>query len=788
MKRIVSLLTALALVLSMAPATMAEGAAQTIAAPYAIDEGQTGPTEYLAPVFYENENGPTIGVTLVGVLQVDGLYFKDSDNDQELDAFEDWRLDTATRVADLVSKMSVEQKIGLLGIELVCSPAATTLEEATDENGNVLLSQLMTVSEQVLGMAGDDERRVNNSTAEIINFGSRAGVVRVGTDAAAGSLWKNALNMTAEYAAVVKGEPNVPYSVVSNPQITIGEPGTMGIAAAVMGDVAGGGDYGVVEQYGDVYRQIWDAKGIDRMYGPQIDLITDPRWSRNVTTFTEVPEVNAGIASALVKGYQGGTDGVKEDGVALIVKHFPGDGAANNGLESHYLTGQWRMYLTEGSLEKYQLAGFQAAFDAKAAGVMPCYSRPSAISAKQTYRGVEIEHEQLASAYNPVVLQTLLREAMGFEGFVNTDSNVLLYMPWGAEGMSEVERAGALVNAGCDIVGEYWGTPYDYELFLDAYNQGYMTQEALDRAAANNVTAMMDMGRFENPYEDVEANVAAMDELSATAVALGAELSRKSVVLLKNHESTLPLGETGKKVFIASLTGRGEDEATREDWNKAFTAAGYTVVTTPEEADIALIDIAPTLNEYGNAVNTLDLVDGLDVPEYDAYTGEKTGDEVELVTLMDVKKIAKYADAVHENGGVVIGSININAPWILQNFEPYCDALIGRFGTNTLPAFFEDDAGDAVGSVQAQMDVLTGAYNPTGKLPITMVSCNEVIATVATEIDGVEYDLCVSPNDVPGYDKDQYMDAEVLSQSPSGSYAYQDADGNLYRAWFGLSY
>ncbi len=48
--------------------------------------------------------------------------------------------------------------------------------------------------------------------------------------------------------------------------------------------------------------------------------------------------------------------------------------------------------------------------------------------------------------------------------------------------------------------------------------------------------------------------------------------------------------------------------------------------------------------------------------------------------------------------------------------------------------------------------------------------------------------VCISPNDVPGYDKEQYIDPEVLAQSPSGSYAYQDADGNFYWFGFGLSY
>lgn len=86
---------------------------------------------------------------------------------------------------------------------------------------------------------------------------------------------------------------------------------------------------------------------------------------------------------------------------------------------------------------------------------------------------------------------------------------------------------------------------------------------------------------------------------------------------------------------------------------------------------------------------------------------------------------------------------------------------------------------------------LGSAYNPTilqTLLRDTMVSCSEVIDTVPTVIDGVEYDICVSPNDVPGYDKDQYIDADILAKSPSGSYAYKDADGNVYKAWFGLSF
>ena len=86
MKRIVSILATLALILSLAPAAFAEDS--YIPAPY--DPNAVDPTAtYLEPAFYENENGPTIGVTTVGVIVKDGLYFKDLNNNKELDPSED---------------------------------------------------------------------------------------------------------------------------------------------------------------------------------------------------------------------------------------------------------------------------------------------------------------------------------------------------------------------------------------------------------------------------------------------------------------------------------------------------------------------------------------------------------------------------------------------------------------------------------------------------------------------------------------------------------------------------
>ena len=210
------------------------------------------------------------------------------------------------------------------------------------------------------------------------------------------------------------------------------------------------------------------------------------------------------------------------------------------------------------------------------------------------------------------------------------------------------------------------------------------------------------------------------------------------------------------------------------------------MVDDTDDADIAYIDIQPKYNGTtgsNTAMGVIDLVEGLDVPAVvtDALRRDgvrhgsqiPTGEETEVTTVEDIKDVAKIAKAMHEKGGVVIASIKVTQPWILTNVEPHVDGLIAQFGVPE----------------KAQIAVVTGEYNPTGKMPITMVSCNEVIATNWEYLeDGRIYEICVAPNDVPGYDKDQYIDPAILAKVKGGSYAYCDEDGNYYRSGFGLHY
>ncbi len=780
MKKTVSLLVCLALLMSLCAAAFAEGDSY-IPAPY--DPNEVDPTvTYLEPAFYENENGPTIGVTTVGVLVVDGLYFKDSNNNKALDTFEDWRLDAKTRAADLVAQLPLEDQAGFVINALATNPGVKTLAEATNEDGTINPAAIVKMIPEGETSEGAYANGFGSLDSWIIdNQKIKQAVYRGGLnyEASTVALLNNVITEMSEADAALRAIPAIPATLISNP-ISAGFPDSLGMAAAVQGD----GNYDAVREYAEIDRQMWVAQGINAMYGPQIDLASDPRWPRDSGTYGERPEVTAGIITALVEGYQCGSGGMKEGAVALSVKHFPGDGAAENGFESHAYTGQWRLYPTPGSLEKYQLVAFQAAVDAGCGSIMPCYSRDTkdARSSKQTYRGYEFEAMQLGSAYNPEIITTLLRDIMGFDGYVNTDSGIATGQTFGVEDMSEMERYAQLIRAGSDAIGSGLRTDY----IIEAVQTGVLDKADLDRANFNRATSYILQGRFENPYLDY----AAADTVRATNIATAHDqayaLHQKAVVLLKNTDATLPIAANGQKVYIASFTGKGADDNALEALKALFTERGFETVNKPEKADIAYLYVAPTASISQGATTAegvLSLVEEFEVDERDKANASqaKTGEKIAVTTLEDVDEIPEIAEAVHANGGKVVATVVCNSPWILTNLEPFCDALLVNYTTS---------GASIQNAYNAQLDVFTGAFNPTGKLSMTLVSSEDVIAlTWGVELeDGTVAEICASPNDVPGYDKDQYIDPEILANVPGGSYAYCDANGNYYVSGFGLSY
>ena len=766
-----------------------------IPAPYVLEEGEHINDFCLEPVLFHNENGPTIGVTTCGVIVQDGLYFKDMDNDGVLSPYEDWRNDPETRAADMVAHLPLNQQAGLVLNTLWNTPLSLTREEARDENGSIVPARIFKRynpdEPTPKGILPGLDNRVDDG--QVLENKLAAGVYRgeMRAEAAMAALYHNLGTQYVEYEAC-QGGVAIPYSLHTNP-INIGYPDFLGFGAAVMGD----GNFDIVYDMAQTDRKMMVSSGLHIMYGPQVDVATDPRWPRNSGTYGERPDITAGITRELVRGYQDGEDGLKEGSIVLTVKHFPGDGPAENGFEPHLPIGQWRLYPTEGSMEKYHLPPFQAAFDMKASAIMPDYSRvgTDGRSRPQYYRGKLTSTEQVGSAYSKELISDLARDTMGFTGYVNSDSGITTTQVYGVEDLSVPERYAKAISAGTDVIGGN----YDAHNIVKAVEEGYLPKADLDRANYRRLLAMFRQNRVDNPYLDPDNADRVRAENFEGARKAAYRACQKEVVLAKNHGGVLPMVK-GRKVYVAVFSGEdagaalaqmmgagvaGEDNNAklRTQLEDLLRAKGYEIVDNPEQCDYAYLHVWPKQNNIvfvQRSMPVLDLVENFMHEEREVNKSQKkTGRQIPINTLRGVGQIPALSEKVHARGGKVICTCVVCNPWILQKLEPYVDGMTFQYTISPVAI------GNALG---AQMDVLSGEFNPTGKMSLTMVSCPEVIAITEQEIDGVVREICASPNDVPGYDKDQYIDPEILKNVKGGSYAYCDEDGNYYRSGFGLRY
>ncbi|MCI5869280.1 MAG: glycoside hydrolase family 3 C-terminal domain-containing protein [Dorea sp.] len=392
-----------------------------------------------------------------------------------------------------------------------------------------------------------------------------------------------------------------------------------------------------------------------------------------------------------------------------------------------------------------------------------------------------MEMEPYGFAFNKPFIDELLRNQMGFEGYINSDTGIIHNMCWGVEMLDQPERIAFAVNhAGVDLISGLFDNEYGREAYQRGKNDYYdshrvpdgfskedlvLTDEALDRAVFRTLKEMFEMGMFDDPYRDPKkaSEMAACEQDWENAM----EAHRKSVTLLKNN-GILPLSQEkleGKRIYAEAFHKQVEiseknTKALRESLkNKNLT-------DDVSQADVAILMITPSSGEYFNATPgylELDICEGKEVCNVDEE-GRPTEETHKETTLSGAGRISEIADVIHKNGGKVIANVNFTLAWELGNVEPYVDALTA--GYDTYPS--------------AVLDVIFGSFCPVGKLPVTLPRNDKVLAVNA---EG----KCVSPNDVPGYDKDQYIPDELKDENGK-AYAYRDQAGNYYEFGFGLSY
>ncbi|MEF2836862.1 MAG: glycoside hydrolase family 3 N-terminal domain-containing protein [Oscillospiraceae bacterium] len=734
---------------------------------------------------FQNPNGPDITTVSRPIIEADGLYFKDIDGTGTVSAVNDWRLPSAERAAAYVKQLTLDEKIGQLFIsDWRMGPKYPSARlkghvAVADESGCVDEAEVN--QKTIFG-----EQKLPGTSTLIKEWWARHTILRENAQPDDLADYLNQMQAIAEEC-----ERFVPVQAASNSRNENGEivfgmndaggvfptwPGTLGIAAAVKGS-----GIEVADKWAEATRQSWEVSNLRKGYMYMVDCMSDPRWQRSYGTFGEDPALICEIAEHIIPRIQGSEEGVTKDGVAVTMKHFPGGGPRENGFDPHYAAGQWNVYATPGSLQQYHMPGFKSAVAKNASSIMPYYSKPAAqkSSVQQDCEGKDIRFDPYGFAYNRYFIHDILRGQMGFKGYINSDTGIVHNMCWGVEALDTAERIGfAINNSGVDVISGLYDNEGAKEAYARATNGYYETHElpegitpdmvtlndeAIDRAVTRTLTEMFELGMFENTYRCAKK---AKEVVTNSQYWADAELAhRQSVVLLKN-DGTLPLNAAGKKVYVEAFKKDAKQGELATAALREMVAQDAALVDDYNEADIAILFVNPSSGDYFTATAgylELDICEGKEVSNVDDFCRPMAETHLET-TLTGVGKIAEIATAVHAKGGKVISNINFPLAWLVGNVERNVDALLAGF--ETYPA--------------ATLDVIFGRYNPTGKLPITLPKGDEVLAVNA---EGV----CISPNDVPGYDKDQYMPAELKDENGK-AYAYRDANGSYYELNFGLSY
>ncbi len=759
--RILSLLLAAVMLLSTVGVVDAEGSKYTT---------ETTKDGWIKVI---NEGGATLGYSPdsgVTILEDGGYAFKDLNRSGTLDAYEDWRLDAETRAENLVSLLPIADQIPLM------------LVNRYDTN-----YKPGEISDYILGLLDQGVRGLSTPFA-----------------------FKDVKNTVAYINGMQAYVEAKPFGI---PIDEHGEAGNA-ITSTWMNNLSFGAtfDPSLVGEYARAMSEEYRAIGITTTLTPQIDISTEPRWSRITGTFGEDPQLSSDMAREYVNGLQStyaadGTDlGWGEDSINAMMKHFPGDGAGESGRESHNFYGAYTVY--PGDNFYTHLLPFQAGLElpgltGAAAAVMPSYS--IAVDADGEPMG-----DAVGSGFSAFKLTETLREEMGFTGLVCSDFIIVQQNAgmgprnWGVEDLTVPERYLMAIEAGLDQFGG--------EAFVDdlkaAYDLGVekngeeAMNERIKGSAKRILKNMFQIGLFENPYLDTAESktIVANDEKQAA----GYKALEKSVVMLKNSGNIIHAAEEGAEkptIYIPMTYASGkwsvpldlsvvakyfnvvtdtvaETLTGAPDKNGKATASETDIIrATAEqlaEVDYAFVRINSPANVGGgyDAANEKYIPLSLQYGEYvanSAFVRQQSigGNEIEVVidspygaqTVYETENRSYFG-----NKAVISNASDLDA--VLYAAE-HVDKVIVNINISNpmIVAEFEDKV-DAILVTFAQSgknitnvlcDILAGTLEPSGLMPLQMPANME---TVEAQYEDVPRD----------------MDCHV------------DTDGNTYDFAFGLDW
>ncbi len=719
--------------------------------------------------------GPTLGYNPnsgVKILTVDGKKFKDLNRNGKLDKYEDWRLSYDERARDLVAQLSDEEIAGLMLYSAHQQiPAPSQGYGASTYNGKPFAESgvpAYTLSDVQKKFLKDDHLR--------------AVLVTKVKDAETAARWSNELQAYVEgldHGIPANNSTDPRHETSANAEYNYGAGGDISKWPTALG-LAATFDPDLVRNFGHIGAQEYRALGLTTALSPQVDVATEPRWTRFTGTFGEDPKLVTDMGRAYIEGFQTSTgkkmvkDGWGYESVVAMAKHWPGGGPVEAGRDSHYNYGKYAVYPGNNfntHLMPFVDGAFKLNGGTKSAGsVMTFYN----VSWGQDPSG-----KNVGESFSKYIVTDLLRNKYKFDGIACTDwmvtgDNAKIESfdgkCWGVENLTVDQRHYEILKAGVD----QFGGNNDKGPVLAAFKMGRQEfgeaawNKRIRESARRLLLPMFRTGLFENPYLDPAESRATVGKKEFAQAGYDAQV--KSLVMVKNHANVLPVAGK-KKVYIPKRHFPSVVDffgnATKDYWDNPIdlkmVAKYYDVVDKPEEADFAIVAIQAPMTGTGYSVADRDQQGGngyvpisLQYNDYTATTARDVsiagGDPKESFTNRTYKgktvKTANYDDlklvidtkqAMAKKPVVVF--MTAPRPFVPAEFEPYADAILISFGTSYQPFF----------------DLVSGKSEPSGLLPCQLPAD---MKTVEAQKEDVPRDMT----------------------------PYTDADGNKYDFAFGLNW
>ncbi len=699
----------------------------------------------------KQSHGPTLGYSPesgLELLKIDGYLFKDHNRNGELDIYEDWRLNPEERAKDLAKQMSIDQIAGLM----LYSSHVTVMDSIPTE---ILLSKLL----------NDNMRHV---------------LITKVKNAYTAAVWHNNIQ------AIMESEPlGIPTNNSSDPRNYTEADGEFNAGSG--GDIsqwprevglAATFDMDIIRRHGEIASTEYRALGITTTLSPQIDLATDPRWRRFYGTFSEDADLCADIAKVYTDAFQttkNSKTGWGIESVNCMAKHWPGGGSGEAGRDAHYCFGQYGVYPSN-NFEEHLRPFLEGALNlegatGKASAIMPYYT----IS-----YGIDPSGKNVANGFSRYIITDLLRDKYEYDGVICTDwiitgdnpkVETMNGKPWGVEHLTIDERHFEAIYAGCDQFGgndEKAPVIAAYNMWIEKFGKE-SADKRFRRSAERLLLNFFRVGVFENPYVIPEetAKIVGCPEF----VAEGYEAQKKSIIMIKNHNSTLPI-ENRVKVYMpkrhypASIAFFGRENPNIERWGHVLDTLAlkeyYEFTENPEEADIALVYIFSPEGNWGYSEKDVSQGGTGYIPislQYEDYIAEHSrpvsiagGDMKESFTNRTY--LGKSEKTYNRNDMVLVQEtkklignkplvllVQAGRPFIPAEIEPHADAILLGFGVKD----------------EAFLDLISGKAEPYGLLSMQL------------------------PKDMKTVEE-QYEDVGRDME------CYVDADGNVYDFAFGLNW